>query len=128
VNFNRERIELRRYSLVSPIADDALDAYTYHVLDTLAVDGRRVFRLALEPRSDASPLFVGVIDIAESTYDVVAIDVGVNRTVRFNFVRNLRYRQRLRDMGGGRWMPYEIRLGEKCTSGSRCRVPGRPGL
>ena len=110
VNFNRERIDLRRYSLVSPIADDALDAYAYRVLDTIAVDGRRVFRLALAPRSDASPLFVGVIDIADSAYDVVAIDVGVNRTVRFNFVRNLRYRQRLRDMGGGRWMPYEIRL------------------
>src|SRR5882762_3622978 len=125
VNFNRERIVLRRYSLVSPIADDALDAYAYRVLDTLAVEGRRVFRLALEPRSDASPLFVGVIDIADSTYDVVAIDVGTNRTVRFNFVRNLRYRQRLRDMGGGRWMPYEIQLRGEVHL--RIPLPGFPG-
>ncbi len=125
VNFNRERIDLRRYSLVSPIADDALDSYDYRVLDTLAVDGRRVFRLALEPRSDASPLFVGVIDIADTTYDLVDIDVGVNRTVRFNFVRNLRYRQRLRDMGGGRWMPYEIRLAGEVHL--RIPLPGFPG-
>ena len=125
VNFNRERIVLRRYSLVSPIADDALDYYAYRVLDTLALEGRRVFRLALEPRSDASPLFVGVIDIADSTYDVVAIDVGTNRTVRFNFVRSLRYRQRLRDMGGGRWMPYEIRLRGEVHL--RTPLPGFPG-
>jgi len=97
VNFNRERIDLRRYSLVSPIADDALDHYDYRVLDTLTVEGRPAFRLSLRPKLDASPLFVGVIDIADATYDLLAIDVGVNRTVRFNLVRNLRYRQRLRD-------------------------------
>jgi hypothetical protein len=80
------------------------------MLDTLAVDGRRVFRLAIEPETEASPLFAGMIDVADSTYDVVAIDVGVNRAVRFNFLQNLRYRQRLKDVGNGRWMPYEIRL------------------
>jgi len=125
VNFNRERIDLRRYSLVSPIADDALEYYAYGVLDTLALDGRRIFRLALRPKSDASPLFVGVIDIADSTYDVLGIDVGVNRTVRFNFVRNIRYRQELRDMGGGRWMPYEIRLTGEVHIG--IPHPGLPG-
>ena len=125
VNFNRERIVLRRYSLVSPIADDALDYYTYGVLDTLAVEGRRVFRLALRPQSDASPLFVGVIDIADSTYDVLGIDVGVNRTVRFNFVRNIRYRQRLRAVGDGRWMPSEIRLTGEVHIG--VPHPGIPG-
>lgn len=125
VNFNRERIDLRRYALVSPIADDALEYYDYRLLDTLAVEGHRAFRLAVRPRSDASPLFVGVIDVADTTYDLAAIDLGVNRTVRFNFVRNLRYRQSLRDMGGGRWMPYEIRLDGEVHIGFP--HPGLPG-
>ena len=110
VNFTKDRIDIQKYSVVSPIADDALDHYDYRVLDTLAVDGRRVFRLAIEPLSAASPLFAGMIDVADSTYDVIAIDVGFNEAVRFSFLENLRYRQRLRDMAGGRWMPYEIRL------------------
>lgn len=110
VNFNRDRIDLEKYAVVSPVADDALEHYGYRMLDTLAVEGRRIFRLAIEPESQASPLFDGVIDIADSTYDVVAVDVGVNRAVRFDMLSNLRYRQRLRDMGGGRWMPSEIRL------------------
>src|SRR5947209_1288550 len=104
VNFSRDRIDLQKYSLVSPIADDALDHYDYRVLDTLAVDGRRVFRLAIQPGSEASPLFAGMIDIADSSYDVLRIDVGVNGAVRFNMLRNLRYQQRLKDVGGGRWM------------------------
>jgi hypothetical protein len=110
VNFTKDRIDIQKYSVVSPIADDALEHYDYRVLDTLAVDGRRVFRLAIEPLSAASPLFAGMIDVADSTYDVLAIDVGFNEAVRFSFLENLRYRQRLRDMSSGRWMPYEIRL------------------
>ncbi len=119
VNFNRERIDLRRYSLVSPIADDALEHYDYRVLDTLSLDDRRVFRLGLQPKYDASPLFIGVIDIADSTYDVTGVDVGVNRAARFNLLKNIRYQQHLRDMGGGRWMPDEIKL----TGEVRFRIP-----
>jgi hypothetical protein len=109
-NFSRDRIDLQKYSFVSPIADDAPDHYEYRVLDTLVVEGRRVFRLAIDPRTESSPLFVGMIDIADSTYDVLAIDVGTNRAVRLNIFRNLRYQQHLSDAGGGRWMPYQIRF------------------
>ncbi|HYL21994.1 MAG TPA: DUF5686 family protein [Gemmatimonadales bacterium] len=125
VNFNKNRIDLRKYAIVSPIADDALDHYDYHTLDTLVVDGRRVFRLAIEPKSQASPLFIGMIDIADSAYDVLGIAVGVNAAARFNYITNLRYEQRLADAGGGRWMPYLIRLtGEVHLTFS---FPGFPG-
>ena len=108
VNFNRDRVDLGKYSVVSPTADDALDHYDYHILDTLAIDGRVVFRLAIEPKSSDAPLFVGLVDIADSTWDVIAIDVGANEAVRIEFFDNLRYRQRMRDHGGDRWMPFEI--------------------
>ena len=124
VNFSRNRIDLQKYSIVSPVADDALDHYEYAVLDTLAVDGRRVFRLAIQPKSEVSPLFVGMIDVADSTYDVLAIDVGVNDAVRFALLENVRYRQRLKDVGGGWWMPYEIRLSGEV----HLRLPGVPHM
>jgi len=124
VNFSRDRIDLQKYSLVSPIADDALDHYDYRVLDTLAFDERRVFRLAIQPGSEGSPLFAGMIDIADSSYDVLRIDVGVNGAVRFNMLKNLRYQQRLKDVGGGRWMPYEIRFTGDVSVG--IPLPGFP--
>jgi Family of unknown function (DUF5686)/Carboxypeptidase regulatory-like domain len=110
VNFSRDRVQLGRFELASPIADDALDRYDYHVLDTLAVDGRRVFRLSLEPNGEGTPAFDGIIDIADSTFDVTGIDVGVNSAVRLGLLRNVRYQQRFGDMGGGRWMPRAIEL------------------
>ena len=110
VNFARDRIDLRKYSIVSPIADDALDHYDYRMLDTTVSDRGRVFTIAIVPRTEASPLFVGVLTVVDSTYDVLSIDVGANRALRFTFVSNLRYHQDLADQGGGRWMPREIRL------------------
>ena len=124
VNFNRERIDLEKYSVVSPTANDALDHYRYHLLDTLDVDGRRVFRLAIEPRSNTAPLFVGMIDIADSTYDVLLVEVGTNEAIRFDFLRHLRYRQRMRDHGGDRWMPHEIRFTGEVHFGMP--IPGIP--
>jgi len=110
VNFTRDRIDLRKYSIVSPIADDALDHYDYRMLDTTVTARGRVFTIAIVPRTEASPLFVGVLSVADSTWDVLSIDVGANRALRFTFVSNLRYHQELADQGGGRWMPREIRL------------------
>ena len=109
VNFSRDRVQLGRFELASPIADDALDKYEYHVLDTLAVGGQRVFRLSLEPENDGTPAFAGIIDIVDSTFDVMGIDVGVNNAVRLGLLRNLRYQQRFGD-AGGHWMPTSIEL------------------
>ena len=110
VNFARDRIDLRKYAVVSPIADDALEHYDYQMLDTAVTAHGRVFTIAIIPRTEASPLFVGVLTVADSTWDVLSIDVGANQALRFTFVSNLRYHQELADQGGGRWMPREIRL------------------
>src|SRR5207247_5294917 len=106
VNFSRDRIDLQKYSLVSPIADDALDHYDYRVLDTLAFDERRVFRLAIQPRSEGSPLFAGLIDIADSSYDVLRIDGGVSGAVRVDMRLNLPDQPRLQDAGGVGSLPW----------------------
>jgi hypothetical protein len=124
VNFNRDRIDLQKYSVVSPVADDALEHYRYRMLDTLAIDGRRIFRLAIEPRFEAQPLFVGMIDIVDSTYAVWSIDVGANTAVEFDLFHNLRYRQRLREVQDSLWMPYEIGFSGEVRFG--VPIPGIP--
>ena len=124
VNFNRDRIDVEKYLVVSPTANDALDHYNYHLIDSLFSDDRKVYRLAIVPQTDGAPLFAGMIDIADSTYDVLAIDVRFNDAVRFDFFDRLRYRQRLRDYGNDHWMPYEITFSGRIHFG--IPIPGVP--
>jgi hypothetical protein len=106
----RGRGAARSYTIISPVSRSAPDHYDFRLLDTVLVEGRRAFRLAVTPRSSTSPLFTGTMDVADSTYDLLAMDLGVNDAVQFSSVTKLRYQQRLRDAGDGRWLPYEIRL------------------
>jgi hypothetical protein len=125
LNFNRNRIELGRYSVVSPTAVDALDHYNYYLMDTILVDGRPVFQLEMEPKSRITPLFAGAVQIADSTYDVVAVDLGFNEAVDFGALKNPRYVQRLAPLAPNLWMPVEIRF----TGDVKFSVPlpGIPG-
>jgi len=100
----------RRYTIPLPVAADAASRYAIRVLDTLTVAGRRAFRLAVIPRSNSTPLFVGSMIVADSTYDLLALDLGVNAAVGFPSVRDLRLTVRLADAGDGRWLPVELRL------------------
>lgn len=108
--FGRGRGSASKFAILSPLARTAPDRYTYRLLDTLEVNGRRAIRLAVSPRSRAEPLFDGTVTVADSSYDLLAMDLGVNEAVQFASVVNLRLEERLKDAGDGRWMPYLIRL------------------
>jgi hypothetical protein len=106
----RRAAAARDLAITSPIAEGATADYDYRVLDTVMAGARRVIRLAVVPRSGAAPRFVGTMEVADSTYDLVAMDLGVTDAVRFPSVLDLRYRERSEDAGDGRWVPVEISL------------------
>lgn len=108
LNFNANRIDINRYSVVSPTATDALDYYNYYLIDTVFIDDQLIFRLELEPRNNADPLFVGTIDIADSSFEVVGVDCGFSEGFETPFIDNLRYRQRCMQFDNEYWMPVEI--------------------
>ncbi len=124
LNFNKNRIDLGKYAVVSPTAKDALDYYNYYLMDTVYLDGKAVFRLEIEPKSHADPLFIGTIDIADSTFDVVSVDVRFNEAVRFEFIDSLRYSQRFASFDNDIWMPIEVRFSGYVSFG--VKIPGIP--
>ncbi len=109
-NFNENRLNFGSSPIVSPTATDALKYYNYYLIDTVFIDNRLVFRLEVEPKGESTPLFIGTIDIADSSYDVVGVDLTLNRAAEIPFVKNLRYSQKGAEFEKGIWMPIEIRL------------------
>jgi hypothetical protein len=108
LNFNRNRIELGRYEVVSPTATDAMDHYNYYLLDTVYIDQRAVFVLEVEPKDEYEPLFAGQIQIADSTFDVVRVDVGFSKGIQIPFITEARYCQQLVPVSGDYWLPVQV--------------------
>jgi hypothetical protein len=109
-DFNKNRLDFGEYSVVSPTAKDALDHYNYYLLDTIYIDSMPVFRLEIEPKNDYEPLFAGIIDIADSSFAVVGVDVGFNEAFDFPNMHNARYFQHYARFENEYWMPVEIRF------------------
>lgn len=121
LNFNENRIGP---GIVSPTAEDALKYYRYFLLDTIEVDSQRVFVLEVEAKNDVDPLFKGTIQIADSSYDVVAVDVGFNKGLPQSVVKNHQFRQRCARFSGGIWMPVEVQFAADIELG--IPLPGIP--
>jgi len=121
LNFNENRIGP---GIVSPTAEDALKYYRYFLLDTIEVDSQRVFVLEIEAKNDVDMLFEGTIQIADSSYDVVAVDVGINKGMPQSFVRNPHYSQRCARFTDGIWMPVEIQFSLDVKF--NVKIPGVP--
>ena len=124
LNFNKNRIDIGSYSVVSPVAEDALDYYNYYLLDSTYIDSRKIYKLEVEPKNQADALVEGNLLIADSTYDVVDVDFGFNEGVRLPFVKNLRYRQHVAQFENLYWMPVELRF----TADIEVKFPGIPDL
>ena len=123
-NFNQNRLDFFEYSVVSPTAKDALSHYNYYLLDTIYMDGQQVFRLEIEPKSNTDPLFFGTIDIADSSYAVVGVDVGFNEAFDIPYVIDMRYNEHYAQFEDEYWMPIEIRF---CGL-AKIPIPGIPTM
>ena len=122
LNFNKNRLDIGSYSVVSPVADDALGYYNYYLLDSTSIDNHKVYKLEAEPKNQADALVAGYVFIADSTFDVVDVDLGFNEGVRMPFVKNLHYRQRVAQFENQYWMPIELRF----TADVEIKFPGVP--
>jgi len=104
MNFNQNRLDFGENVVVSPTAKDAMDYYNYYLLDTLYMDNQAVYHLEIEPKSNTIPLF------ADSTYEVVGVDVQFNKAFDMPLMDSLAYSQRYAEFENNFWMPIEIRF------------------
>ena len=122
LNFNRNRLDLGEYSVVSPTAIDAMDHYNYYLLDTVYMDNRAVFVLEVEPKNEYAPLFKGKIEIVDSSFDVIMVDVGLSRGIRIPMVSDFRYFQQMAPIGGEYWLPVQTGFSFQVN----LKIPGLP--
>ncbi|HEX4560614.1 MAG TPA: hypothetical protein VH113_02175, partial [Gemmatimonadales bacterium] len=100
--------QLRTYQVPLPVGSDALRDYDFVHLDTLMEGQDRILRITVRGHG-SGPRFSGTVDVRDSTYDVIGMDLLANADVRFPGVSGIRYQQIYSDTAGG-GVASQIRL------------------
>jgi hypothetical protein len=80
-------------SFISPIAAGGLIYYRYYLLDSIAVEGRKTFKLRFVPKRFGEPLFSGDLYVDAETYAVASISAEMSEDANVNFIRSFMFEQ-----------------------------------
>ena len=78
-NFYENEINFLGRDLPGPIADNSLDYYYFYIEKITAQNNKKVYQIHMEPDNSANPGFAGEIFITDSAYDLVKVDLILNR-------------------------------------------------
>ncbi len=104
-NFNDDRVSLDKYSIVGPTAPDALEYYSFTMLDTVSIDNIPVYRIRMKPKSTNTPLFDGVISIASKSFMVMSVDLQPNEAMNLAPMEQYHIHQQFSRYDDIFWMP-----------------------
>lgn len=124
LNFNDDVVRIDRYSVPGPTAPTVFEHYNFKILDTLYQGTTRIFRIAIEPKDDASPLFKGYADIAEGSYALEHVRLALSDPTALEPLEGIVYDEQFAEYDDIYWLPIEI----KTTFSVKFRVPPVPRI
>jgi hypothetical protein len=77
-NLNDDRVKMYEILIVGPTAPNALEFYSYQMIDTTSVNNIAVWRIKMTAKSSTLPLFEGTVTISDETYRLVEGDLYGN--------------------------------------------------
>jgi hypothetical protein len=110
IGVDNDRIVLLNTSLVSPLADDALQYYSYQRVRQIDHDGVPVYELSIHPATTLYPAFTGTMMIARKTFDVVSLTLSASEETAIPFVRSLTLVERFSPVENGLYQPASFEL------------------
>jgi hypothetical protein len=78
-NFYDDDVNFLGGDLPGPLSDDALSYYYFYIERIVAMDDNKVYRIHMEPDDPDDPGFEGRVFITDSTYDLIKVDLRLNR-------------------------------------------------
>lgn len=98
-------------ALPGPIADNALDYYYFYIVRTIPLDNKTVYQINLTPDDDNDPGFTGNIFIADSTFDLIKVDLNLNRAANTGGIFDtINVFQQFSEYENNIYMPVDYRL------------------
>lgn len=86
INIYDNNIKLADVNFISPISDNALIFYEYHILDTVVFDHHRCIQVQFAPKSFGSNTFNGYLWITDTSFAVKSVAMHIDKNANINFV------------------------------------------
>lgn len=78
-NFYSDDVNFFGSDLNGPLAENALEYYYFYIKKQLAINNLKVYQIYMTPDNSANPGFEGSVFITDSTYDLIKVDLRLNR-------------------------------------------------
>jgi len=79
-NFYDDDVNFFGIDLPGPLSDDAISYYYFYLERIVAMDNIKVYQIHIAPDNPADPGFEGSVFITDSTYDLIKVDLRLNRS------------------------------------------------
>lgn len=109
-DFYENEVNFLGRDLPGPISDNALNYYYYYIENVLAQNNRTVYQIHIEPDNSADPGFSGKLFIADSTFDLLKVDLILNRAANTGRLFDTVNIYQQFDEYDGIVMPFDYRL------------------
>lgn len=102
VDIYENTIHMLDQQFISPLSSlIAVDFYRFYIRDTIEVNNRQVVIMDFTPQNKQNFGFKGNMHITlDSNYTVTKIDMGIDRDINVNFVKDLKIEQEFTQKGG----------------------------
>ena len=110
--------------IISPLNTNALDYYSFSIIDTTFLSGQKVFNLEFHPKNNIYQLFNGKISIIDKYFAVVAVELFGKNNVSTSVRKNIIIKENLRRFENSFWLPINVSFNSVIDLG----VPGMPNI
>jgi hypothetical protein len=93
INIYDNNIKLVDVNFISPISDNALNSYEYHILDTLYFGSHRCIQVQFSPAHFGSNTFNGYLWIADTSFAIQSLVMHMDKNANVNFVKKFEISQ-----------------------------------
>lgn len=96
INFyeNLETLEgFSQRGFISPIADNALFFYSYHLLGQMYTNGHSIYKIEVTPKRKTDPAYAGIIYITDDGYRIFGLQLMLTKANGVEFLDTFRVEQ-----------------------------------
>ena len=110
VNLYDNFIDIFDVHFPSPLADHGQLFYKYYLVDSLATEGRKIYKIRFHPRAFSMPVLDGEVNIDSTTWALQSAHVKMVKGLNVNWIRHLAIDHESQLLNDSVWFPKQDKL------------------